>query len=147
MNIEETVDYQVRATLFSMMRMYNHLAQENSITQGMGYVLMIVPREGIPATKIAPVMGMGSSSLGRLLKTMEANELLIKKADDQDKRITKIFLTPKAVELRKNIKKTVIGFNQKIIQLVSPEELQIYNEVSEKIRKVAESEIEKNQKK
>ena len=71
MNIEETLDYQVRATLFSMMRMYNLLAQENTITQGVGYVLIVIPKEGMPATTVAPALGMGSSSLSRLLKGME----------------------------------------------------------------------------
>jgi len=142
MNIEQTLDYQVRATLFSMMRMYNLLAQENKITQGVGYVLIVVPKEGMPATKVAPALGMGSSSLSRLLKGMEKSGLITKKVSEKDKRITNIYLTPKALKLRKNIKDTVIRFNKTIMTKISSDELAIYNKVSEIIRATAEEEIE-----
>jgi len=143
MNIEETLDYQVRATLFSMMRMYNLLAQENKITQGIGYVLIVIPKEGMPATKVAPALGMGSSSLGRLLKGMEKSGLITKRMSKKDKRITKIFLTPKGVKLRRSIKESVIKFNEQVMNNISSEELTIYNKVSEIIRMTAEKELEK----
>jgi len=141
MSIELTIDYQVRATLFSMMRMYNLLAHKHNITQGVGYVLIVVPREGIPATKIAPALGMGSSSLGRLLKSMEKNGFITKKVSEKDKRVTKIFLTPKAVVLRSKIKKTVVSFNERVISQLSENDIAIYNKVSEIIRDTAENEI------
>jgi DNA-binding MarR family transcriptional regulator len=143
MNIEETLDYQVRATLFSMMRMYNLLAQENKITQGIGYVLIVVPKEGMPATKVAPALGMGSSSLGRLLKGMEKSGLITKRVSKKDKRITKIFLTPEGVKLRRSIKESVIKFNEQVMNNISSEELTTYNKVSEIIRMTAEKELEK----
>lgn len=146
MNLEQTLDYQVRATLFSMMRMYNLLAHDNGITQGVGYVLIVIPKEGMPATKVAPALGMSSSSLSRLLRGMEKNGLITKKISKDDKRITKIFLTPKALELRKVIKTTVVNYNKKVMSTISAEELSIYNKVSEKIRMTAEQEIEKKQK-
>ena len=145
MNIEQTLDYQVRATLFSMMRMYNLLAQEKNITQGVGYVLMVVPKEGMPATKVAPALGMGSSSLSRLLKGMEKSSLITKKISKEDKRVTNIYLTKKALKLRKTIKETVIHFNQTILEKITPEELAIYNKVSEIIRDTASDELKKKQ--
>ena len=146
MNIEQTLDYQVRATLFSMMRMYNLLAHETGITQGVGYVLLVIPKEGIPATKVAPALGMSSSSLSRLLRGMEKSGLITKRINKDDKRITKIHLTPKALELRKIIKSTVVSFNQKVMSTISSDELATYNMVSEKIRFIAEAELEKKQK-
>ena len=142
MSIEITIDYQVRATLFSMMRMYNLLAHKHEITQSVGYVLIVVPREGIPATKIAPALGMSSSSLGRLLKGMEKSKLITKEVSKKDKRITKIFLTPKAVILRNKIKKTVVSFNEKVISQVSENDMITFNKVSELVRATAEEEIE-----
>ena len=147
MNIEETLDYQVRATLFSMMRMYNFLAHENKITQGVGYVLIVIPKEGMPATRVAPALGMGSSSLSRLLKGMEKSGLITKKVSEKDKRITNVYLTPKALKLRKTIKETVINFNRNVMTEITPEELATYNKVSEIIRKTAETEIENKQNK
>lgn len=141
MNIRDTFDFQIRSTLFSMMRMYNHLVHDKGITQGIGYTLMIIPKEGIPATSIAPIMGMGSSSLVRLLKSMEKQKLIFRKADEDDRRVSKIFLTPKGVQLRKEIKKMVIEFNKKVMAEVSEEEQQTYHKVSEIIKKQIDEEL------
>ena len=141
MNIRETFDFQIRSTLFSMMRMYNHLVQDKGITQGIGYTLIIIPKEGIPATSIAPIMGMGSSSLVRLLKSMEKQELIFRKANEDDRRVTKIFLTTKGVLLRKEIKKMVIDFNKRVLANISEEEHQAYHKVSETIKKEIEEEL------
>ncbi len=147
MNIRETFDFQIRSTLFSMMRMYNLLVQDYGITQGMGYTLMIIPKEGIPATSIAPIMGMGSSSLSRLLKSMEKNDLIIKKADENDRRVTKIFLTNKGVQHRKEIKKVVLNFNSNVMKSLTEEEVKTYHKVSEIIKNQIESDLDKIQKK
>ena len=100
MNIQETVDYHLRSTLFSTRRLYNILALDNGITQGIGYALINISKEGVPATKIAPIMGMSTSSLSRLLKNMEDDGLIYRKANEEDRRVVKIFLTPMGLELR-----------------------------------------------
>lgn len=143
MNIRETFDFQIRSTLFSMMRMYNLLVQDKGITQGIGYTLVIIPKEGIPATSIAPIMGMGSSSLVRLLKSMEKMDLIFRQADENDRRVTKIFLTTKGVELRKEIKKMVVDFNQNVLNQISEDEMQTYHKVSEIIKKQIELDLNK----
>lgn len=147
MNIRETFDFQIRSTLFSMMRMYNLLVQDYGITQGMGYTLMIIPKEGIPATSIAPIMGMGSSSLSRLLKSMEKNDFIFKKSDEEDRRITKIFLTDKGIKLRKEIKKVVLNFNYNVMQSLTEDEVKTYHKVSDTIKHQIEFDLEKIQKK
>ncbi len=143
MNIRETLDFQIRSTLFSMMRMYNFLVQEYGVTQGMGYTLMIIPKEGIPATSIGPIMGMGSSSLSRLLKSMESNGLVYREADQIDRRITRIFLTEKGVGLRKSIKSMVVSFNENVMKNISDDELKAYNKVSEVIKQQIDFELSK----
>jgi len=49
--------------------------------------------DGTPATKIAPQMGLEPRSLTRLLKSMEDKKLIIRKADKNDRRSVRIFLT------------------------------------------------------
>ena len=112
MNIEETVDFHLRSTLFAMRRMYNQLAAQNGITQGIGYALINIGKEGIPATKIAPIMGMTFSSLSRLLKNMETDGLIYRQHDNTDKRIVRIFLTDRGFELREKVKEVVVNFNK-----------------------------------
>ena len=142
MNIEETVDYHIRATLFTMMRMYNLLAAENGITQGIAYVLILINKEGVPATKIAPLMGMGTSSLTRLLKKMEVDGLIYRQADKVDKRVVRIFLTEKGVQLREKAKAVVLNFNEKLFKQISKKEMEDFVKVSAIIREQIKNEIE-----
>jgi DNA-binding MarR family transcriptional regulator len=141
MNTQNTIDFHLRSTLFSMMRMYNLLASQNGITQGVGYVLLIIEKNGTPATRVAPIMGMSSSSLSRLLKNMEDNGLIYKESNSADKRVVKVFLTEKGVELRREVKRVVLDFNSKIIEKVSPEELEIYFKVTQIIKDHVQDEI------
>ncbi|RLD86776.1 MAG: MarR family transcriptional regulator [Bacteroidetes bacterium] len=142
MNIEETVDYHIRATLFKMMRMYNLYATENGITQGIGYVLILITKEGVPATKIAPLMGMGTSSLTRLLKKMENDDLVYRQTDEVDKRVVRIFLTEKGVQLREKAKAVVLNFNEKLFKQISKKEMEDFVKVSAIIRAQIKNEIE-----
>lgn len=134
MNIQETVDYHLRSTLFATRRMYNLLAADNGITQGIGYVLINIGKEGVPATRIAPMMGMGNTSLSRLLKNMENDGLIYRVPDETDKRIVKIFLTPRGVELRSKVRKIVIDFNNKLTEKIQPADMEAFVRVSEIIR-------------
>lgn len=134
MNTQETVDFHLRSTLFSMMRMYNMLAAQHGITQGVGYVLLIIDKEGTPATKVAPLMGMSSSSLSRLLKNMEDNGIIYKKTSYNDKRVVKVFLTEKGVSLRRQVKKVVVEFNKQLEEKLSREELNAFAKVTDVIK-------------
>lgn len=152
MNTQATVDFHLRSTLFSMMRMYNILAAENGTTQGVGYVLLIIDKEGTPATKVAPLMGMSSSSLSRLLKNMEDNGLIYKESNLKDKRVVKVFLTEKGVELRREVKKVVLGFNDKVHSKISKQEFEAFTKVTSIIKeqvqeKLADIQLNNNLKK
>ena len=134
MNIEQTVDYHLRSTLFAMRRMYNVLAAENGLTQGIGYTLINIGKEGVPATKIAPMMGMTSSSLSRLLKTMELEGLICRKADEVDKRVVRIFLTKEGLALREQVKSAVIDFNRKLLKKLKKSDWNAFVNVNNMIK-------------
>jgi len=135
MNIKETVDYHLRSTLFATRRMYNILAIDNGITQGIGYALINISKEGVPATKIAPLMGMSTSSLSRLLKNMEDDGLIFRKSDEDDRRVVKIYLTPRGNELRLKVRKVVIDFNSKLSEIISQADMEAFVRVNEIIRR------------
>ncbi len=145
MNINETFDQHIRSTLFSMMRMYNLIAAEHGITQAVGYVLILIDEEGVPATKIAPVMGMGTSSLTRLLKKMESDGLIYRKAGKQDRRIVNVFLTEKGKELKEKAKKVVLDFNERLYKRITKKEMDTFIKVTSIIKEVVAGEIEKYQ--
>jgi DNA-binding MarR family transcriptional regulator len=147
MNIEETVDYHLRSTLFAMRRMYNTMASENGITQGIGYALINIGRKGVPATKIAPMMGMTSSSLSRLLKKMEDDGLIYRKSNGVDKRVVKIFVTEKGLDLREQVRDAVVSFNKKLLDQITAEERKAFEKVNSLIREQVKADMEEFQEK
>ena len=112
MNLRETVDYQLKSTWHTLTKMYNRIALKYEISQTIGYVLINISREGTPATKIAPLLGMEPTSLSRLLKSMEKKGFIYKEIDKKDKRIVRIFLTEYGVIKMKIDKKKIVSFNE-----------------------------------
>src|SRR5919112_5587138 len=94
MKASETVDYNIKVCWHAIARMYNTEAAKNDITTSIGFVLLnIDPEKGTPATKIAPLLGLETRSLTRILRSMEEKGLIYKQADSVDKRSVRIFLT------------------------------------------------------
>lgn len=142
MNIEQTVDFHLRSTLFAMRRMYNLLAAENGTTQGIGYTLINIGKDGVPATKIAPMMGMSSSSLSRLLKTMEQDGLIYRQADLEDKRVVIIYLTAKGRALREEVKSAVVDFNNKLVHKISKSDWDAFSRVCDTIKEQVSDDLD-----
>lgn len=139
MKREETVDYHIKSAWHAISRMYNQQAAEEGFTTAIGFVLInINSKEGTPATKIAPLIGLETRSLTRMLKTMEEKGLIFKKADPFDKRSVRIFLTEDGKEKKERSINTIMDFNQQIREVVSEEDLDTFFGVFGKIQMVIE---------
>ena len=130
---EHTIDYYIRQVWHKTARLYNLQADKFGSTMSVGFVLLYVDKEGTPSTQLGPRMGMEPTSLSRLLKTMEQNNLIYRKPDDKDKRKSLIFLTPDGVKKRKIAKEVVLGFNEYIYKNIEHEKLQTFFEVIDQI--------------
>src|ERR1035437_7769666 len=94
MKAEETVCFNIKTSWHAISRMYNTSGTSYDLTTASGFVLLNIDSEkGTPATKIAPMLGMESRSLTRMLKTMEEQGIIRRKADAKDKRMVRIYLT------------------------------------------------------
>lgn len=139
MKREETVDYHIKSAWHAISRMYNQQAAEEGFTTAIGFVLInINSKEGTPATKIAPLIGLETRSLTRMLKTMEEKGLVYKKADPFDKRSVRIFLTEEGKEKKERSINTIMDFNQQVREVVSDEDLDTFFGVFGKIQMVIE---------
>jgi DNA-binding MarR family transcriptional regulator len=119
------------------------MAQEIGITQGIGYALINIGEECIPSTKIAPLMGMTSSSLSRMLKNMEDDGYIIRKQDENDKRIVMICLSKAGLKLKQKIEEVVLEFNSRLFRNLDIEQLRTFELVTNTIKEEAVKEIEK----
>ena len=137
MKREDTVDHHIKSTWHAVYRMYNQQAVKNDFTTTIGFVLLnISSKEGTPATKIAPMMGLESRSLTRMLKSMEEKNLIYRSKDPNDGRSVRIFLTELGIEKKEISRLTVLGFNQDVREKIDPIKLQTFFEVIGQINKV-----------
>jgi MarR family transcriptional regulator, organic hydroperoxide resistance regulator len=141
MRREDTIDHNIKSAWHAIARMYNQQASKYDLTMSMGFVLLnINAEEGTPATKIAPLMGLEARSLTRLLKTMEEQGLIYRKADATDKRSVRIFLTKEGKIKKERSKEVVLKFNNTVRENISEEKLNIFFEVLQSVNQL----IEKN---
>jgi DNA-binding MarR family transcriptional regulator len=137
MKKEETVDYPIKSAWHAISRMYNQQAAVEGFTTAIGFVLInINSKEGTPATKIAPLIGLETRSLTRMLKTMEEKGLIYKKADPVDKRSVRMFLTEEGKRKKEISVQSVMRFNEQVRAALTEEELAGFFGVISKIQKV-----------
>ena len=134
MKPEETVEYNIKVAWHAISRMYNTQAAQNDITTSIGFVLLNIDQErGTPATKIAPLLGLETRSLTRILRSMEEKGLIYKQADSVDKRSVRIFLTPLGLEKKEVSRQTVRHFNLKIREKIPQSQLDVFFKVAAQI--------------
>ncbi len=142
MKKEETIDFNIKSSWHAISRMYNQQAMRYGGTMSIGFALLnIHSEEGTAATKIAPLMGLETRSLTRLLKSMEEKGLIFKQNDEVDKRSVKIFLTKDGKKMKEKSRDTVLNFNAAVRSVVSSEELEVFFEVIRNVNKVIEGNL------
>jgi len=139
MKPEETVDYNIKVAWHAISRMYNTQAARYDITTSIGFVLLNIDQElGTPATKIAPLLGLETRSLTRILRSMEEKGLIYKQADTQDKRSVRIFLTELGLEKKEVSRQTVRHFNLKVRDKIPQNQLDVFFKVAGQITSMIE---------
>lgn len=136
---EETIDHNIKAAWHAIARMYNQQALKYGGTMSIGFALLNIHSEGgTPATKIGPMMGLEARSLTRLLKSMEEKGLILRKADEADKRSVRIVLTREGKRRREKARETVLRFNEAVREEIPGEKLNVFFEVVQEITKMIE---------
>mgnify|MGYP002051717969 FL=1 len=82
---------------------------------------------------------MESTSLSRLLNTMEERNLIYRSQNPEDGRSILIHLTAFGKEKRDDSKAVVLHFNQVIEKSLSPEKIKVFFEVMHRIKEKAQN--------
>jgi|SaaInl1SG_22_DNA_1037389.scaffolds.fasta_scaffold00359_2 DNA-binding MarR family transcriptional regulator len=139
MKPEQTFDFHIRKTWIQIFKMYNELVTEQGLTTSLGMALLNIDiKNGTRSTALGPKMGMESTSLSRLLKTMDTQGLIIKESDPNDKRSVVLKLTNTGVEKRNIARSVVLKFNQNIAAEIGEERTKEFLKTMEDIHKVIE---------
>tara|TARA_B100000767_G_scaffold191084_1_gene178375 strand:- start:1 stop:456 length:456 start_codon:yes stop_codon:yes gene_type:complete len=131
------VDHQLRATWMAVAKMYNEEASKYDSTMAVAFLLLqIDKKEGTASTALGPKMGMEPTSLSRLLKRIETNGLIYREKNPNDGRGVLIKLSPLGEEKRMTSKQSVMRFNEIVQSEFSTNELDIFFQVTNKIREM-----------
>jgi len=134
--VTETVDSKLKTTWQIISRMYNAEATKFGGTIAIGHFLLNVDsQEGSYASDIAPKLGMETTSLSRIITTLEKDGMIIREIDKTDKRKVKLHLTEKGKKNKEMAKNSVRKFNgfieEKIGKKKKEDFFKIINEISE----------------
>jgi len=108
----ETIDSKLKTTWQVVSRMYNAEAILHDATLAMAHFLLNVDsHEGAYASEIAPQLGMESTSLSRIIRSLEEKKLITRVREKEDKRKTRLVLTAKGKAQKELAKNIVRNFN------------------------------------
>jgi DNA-binding MarR family transcriptional regulator len=131
---EKTIDYVLRTTWLTVQKMYNEEAAKFEATMATAFTLFSIdPKRGTPSTSLGPKMGMESTSLSRILKTLEERKLIKRGPNPEDGRGILIHLTDLGLLKREESRQRVFTFNNKIKSKIDVEKLNHFYDVSESI--------------
>ena len=141
MDKNKSIDHQLRATWQAVAKLYNEQAAKHDSTMATAFVLLNIDYEnGTPSTALGPLMGMEPTSLSRILNTMEERGYIARKPNPNDGRGVLIYLTEQGKEKRDLSKKTVLDFNNSILNHVDEQKMKYFFEVISFIKEKVEKE-------
>ena len=136
----KTIDHILRSVWMSVSKMYQEEAAKLDSTMATGFTLISIdPEHGSPSTALGPKMGIEATSLSRLLKSMEARELISRKPHPEDGRSVLICLTDFGLQMREYSKEIVLGFDQIVRQKINETELKTFLKVAETIMELSQN--------
>ncbi len=148
---EFTIDYHLRSTWLAVQKMYNEQASNFNSTMVTGFTLLSIdPKNGTPSTALGPKMGIEPTSLSRTLKNLEERGLITRKPNPEDGRSVLIVLTEEGLNMRNVSKEVVLRFNEAINENISPQEMNVFLNVIQKInvitadKKIFQKKVETN---
>lgn len=125
--VTETVDSKLKTTWQIISRMYNAEATKFGGTIAIGHFLLNVDsQEGSYASDIAPKLGMETTSLSRIITTLEKDGMIIREIDKTDKRKVKLHLTEKGKKNKEMAKNSVRKFNGFIEEKLAKKERRFF---------------------
>jgi len=135
----ETIDSKLKTAWQMVSRMYNAEALLHGGSISMAHFLLnINSQEGSYASDIAPQLGMESTSLSRIIQSLEEKKLIQRIADKTDKRRIKIVLTQKGKTQKDLAKNIVRNFNHIVELKIGKGKVQEFFKIIDQITELAE---------
>jgi DNA-binding MarR family transcriptional regulator len=135
----ETIDSKLKSAWQVVSRMYNAEASLHDATIAMGHFLLnIDSNEGSFASEIAPQLGTESTSLSRIIQSLEEKKMIIRVPDKTDGRKMRIILTDKGKNQKEIAKNTVRNFNHLVELKIGKDKVNEFFKIIDSITELAE---------
>lgn len=119
-----------------MNKVYREKLARFGLTQPQFFLLTALYEEDdILISVLAEKVAMDKSALTGLLDRLERDGLVQREASSQDRRITKVKLTPKSEGLRRNLTSLYEEINASFLSRLSEEEKRVFEKVLHKLEK------------
>ncbi len=131
--VEEITEalYLIRRKIASEM---HHLSDEMQITHPQWIVLHHVKKGGMTSIKdLANFLGITSSAATQIVDGLVKKELLLRKRNEEDRRILNIELSGKAISRFNSIKSTSFNTLSALFDVLDDKELEDYRDLNNKI--------------
>ena len=113
---------------------FNRRLQENGTTRVQWIALFYIGKAGeISQKELSDYMDIKESSMVRLIDRMEKEELVERRKDSEDRRISKIILTDKGKFLKEELMPRGQEFQDDVLKGISKENLEIFKEVLQRM--------------
>ncbi len=116
--VEGLTDYicfKVGAAARKIQRYYNNRLAEHGITIGQSFILLsLLERDGQNVKELAEHLGIDSSAITGLVDRLEKEDLVVRRADERDRRALRIHLTDKGTKLITSLLPVANEFNDNL---------------------------------
>lgn len=107
------------------------VAQQGLFSGQQDIVLALTENEGITPSELAKLMEVSSATVSVSVKRMEKSGFIIKKADENDARITRLYPTEKAKQAPENIRNKMDSLETILKQNMTEEQAQEFSALLE----------------
>ncbi|WP_346915779.1 MarR family transcriptional regulator [Clostridium sp.] len=113
---------------------FNRRLQEHGTTRVQWIALFYIGKAGeISQKELSDYMDIKESSMVRLIDRMEKEELVERRKDSEDRRITKIILTDRGKFLKEELMPIGQEFQNDVVKGISKENLEVFKEVLQRM--------------
>lgn len=109
--------------------------EQASNFRGQGLIIdLIAHHEGCSQRELATLAGVKPGSLTEVLERLERNGYVIRRRDERDRRVIRVFLTKQGQNFRAKLVKQRAAFARQLLTGVSPQERQQFVRVVDKMQ-------------
>ncbi|WP_346939003.1 MarR family transcriptional regulator [uncultured Clostridium sp.] len=113
---------------------FNRRLQEHGTTRVQWIALFYIGKAGeISQKELSDYMDIKESSMVRLIDRMEKEELVERRKDSEDRRISKIILTDRGKFLKEELMPIGQEFQNDVVKGISKENLEVFKEVLQRM--------------